>query len=251
MAAAPETPFDLSPAGDPGRLTASYLHISAQYQILLLSAYFHTGEPTCSPANRAIWAAATEAIRAFKGFFVLTGDFQAEGEELQASGYLSSLRGKLYSPQEPTCNTGRIIDHFVVDARLAPMVVCCGNLGWKPRQHAPIYLELELPHKMPRAPRLIAPKKFPQDLPVGPVRAPPGVLTTTQAIFTSGDFDPDIAFKALVSANYVGRSITSHQQEILSLTILVGKTTSPSSTSPSLSPSSRDFIPRARTVLLD
>ena len=69
------------------------------------------------------------------------------------------------------------------------MVQHIGDLGWKPRQHAPIYLELELPHQMPRAPRLIAPKKFPQDLPVGPVRAPPGVLTTTSAIFISGDPD--------------------------------------------------------------
>jgi hypothetical protein len=91
-----------------------------------------------------LWRAVAWQIKLLGLPFILAGDWQVGPSDMIAAGFHRLLGAEVFAPPGPTnLNTGTRIDYFVVDARLACLVMDVDvALSTKFTPHAPVNLRL-------------------------------------------------------------------------------------------------------------
>ena len=98
----------------------------------------------------------------------MAADFNRTAQQLEGTGWLKMVGGKIISPNHPTCKN-RVIDFFVVSNNLVGMVVGAITVGdalCKP--HCPVRLYLEADARTMAVRMLKKIGKLPVVLPCGP-----------------------------------------------------------------------------------
>eukprot|EP00972_Heterocapsa_arctica_P075083 11079369-Heterocapsa_arctica.AAC.1 len=169
-------PFDCSPEGSEGRLSAAWLEGVLRGGVMVMSVYlWHTEGLT--ERNIGILNAAGEAAARFGGPWLLAGDFNMTPSELQqAQGWLERIGGVIVAPQLTTCRTslgGRTIDFCVVDRRIENAVHSVwADLGCTASPHTAVVVRLRAKATREMARRLRKPISFPAERPVACMREP-------------------------------------------------------------------------------
>ena len=164
---------DVSPVGSPGRLSAVWTNAVLPRGLLLVSAYFWTGEGL-TERNLRLLERAGDVARAFGGLFLIGGDFNMTPEELDAMrSWLDRMGVAVVRPEGPTCHSGRTIDFFLVDRRLLPLVLGVHILlDADTSPHYPVALDLKLDFDIPLITVFASPAPFPKERKVGCLRPP-------------------------------------------------------------------------------
>ncbi len=115
---------DCSPPESPGRLSAAWVDTSMLGGLLVISVYFWTGEGW-TRRNLRLLETAGALARRHGAAWVICADFNSEPEQLRPfSDWLEKMRAVVAAPTEPTNHpsdggTPRVLDYFLVDARIA------------------------------------------------------------------------------------------------------------------------------------
>ncbi len=118
---------DFSPKDSPGRLAATWLHTAIPGGLLVIAVYFWTGEGL-SRRNLRLLEAAGALARRHGGLWIICADFNFEPMQLKPySDWMDNMRAVVAAPNAPTHHPAdggepRVLDYFLVDARLAPAV---------------------------------------------------------------------------------------------------------------------------------
>ena len=134
--------------------------------IHLLSVYLHHSEGR-SKRNMDLLQEAARLIASLEGPWVMAGDLNMLPAELQASGFLNLVKGELKTSGAATCGD-KEYDYFIVDRRLAPLVVAVGQIvdaGTSP--HTPVRLILRGRPRQHLVRQLVAPTALGAALPPG------------------------------------------------------------------------------------
>ena len=81
-------------------------------------------------------------LSTLKGPWVLAADFNCTSQQLEETGWLRLVNGRIIAPHHPTCKK-RVIDFFVVSNNMSEMVVravAVGDALCKPHKPARLYL---------------------------------------------------------------------------------------------------------------
>ena len=140
-----------------------------------------------SPSNLAILGAATAAICALRGPWILGGDWNMTPATLIASNWLSTVDGVIVAPELPTCNSS-VYDFFVISKSLVHAVAGGQRIedaGLHP--HWPVRLLLRGDARRYLVRRLVRPQLIPAVLPHGPLHLPrpvfpDGVVATSAGV---------------------------------------------------------------------
>jgi len=183
---------DVSPAGSAGRLSAAWTNAILPRGLLLISAYFWTGEGL-TERNLRLLERAGDVARAFGGLFLIGADFNMTPEELDAvRSWLDRMGVAIVRPEGPTCHSGRTIDFFLVDRRLLPLVLGVHILlDADTSPHYPVALDLKLDYDFPLITVFASPAPFPKERKVGCLRPPlPPARERFEAAVTATRDDP-------------------------------------------------------------
>ena len=96
-----------------GRFTVKRVGAVCKGGMLLASAYLHTSLGVKHKTNLDMSDAVAAVLSTLKGPWVLAADFQCTPAQLEATGWLKMVKGRVVAPNMPTC-MGRVIDFFVV-----------------------------------------------------------------------------------------------------------------------------------------
>lgn len=156
----------------PGRVSMACMQGGAFPSMMLLTVYFYTGEPLHAKCNLAILRALAELIASTGALWILAADFQNTPSDLAETGWLGAVGGRVAATKSSTSSTGRVIDFFALDERLAEAFAYVKVWPWPPRTHRPVELGLRLGQASFKVRKLVYPKPFPRQRPIGPARAP-------------------------------------------------------------------------------
>jgi hypothetical protein len=124
--------------------------------------------------------AAAGVLSTLKGTWVLAADFNCTPQQLEETGWLRLVQGKIVAPQLATCHK-RVIDFFVVSCNMADMVVgavAVGDALCKPHKPVRLYLKAGARTMMVRSLKNIG--KIGAVLPHGPPLKHPMALQEVQ-----------------------------------------------------------------------
>ncbi len=116
--------YDFSPAESPGRLAGTWVQAGPRGGMIALSIYCWPTEGM-TLRNVKLVEKALEVVTASGCTWIIAGDFNATPSELRAAvgGLLDRAGGVVRAPLQPTCypaaGSARILDYFIVDARVA------------------------------------------------------------------------------------------------------------------------------------
>ncbi len=119
--------WDFSPRESPGRLAGAWLQAGPRGGMVALSIWCWPTEGM-TPRNVALVGKALEVASAGGCAWVIGGDFNATPRELKAAvGRMLDRAGAVIrAPEQPTCypanGRARVLDYFLVDARIAAAV---------------------------------------------------------------------------------------------------------------------------------
>ena len=161
-------------AEHPSRIAAASVDIGLNEPLSPISAYLYDGEGL-SIRNVDILGALVAFILALEGPWVLAADFNIEPSSLEDTGFLATVKGVIVAPPEPICHAkakGSMYDYFVVPEILAPFVSRIANGSAACFPHQPVDLTLQGLTSKASLSKLIRPRGFPTQLPVGCSRPP-------------------------------------------------------------------------------
>ena len=167
--------IDLSPAGSEGRLAAAWAEGIIDGGIMAISVYlWHT--EGLSARNLSILNAAGEAVAKHGGPWLLGGDFNMEPQELAvASRWLSKIGGVIRAPETATCiNGNRTLDYVVIGIRIAGAVhsITIDLTFEEASPHYAVVIRMKCSASKAMIKKLVKPKAFPPDRPIGCGREP-------------------------------------------------------------------------------
>ena len=166
------------------------------------SGYLHTRVGIQHAANLDWLQAAAGVLSTLKGPWVLAADFNCTPQQLEDTGWLAMVGGKIVAPQLETC-FHRVIDFFVVSNNMAEMVVGAATIDdalCKPHKPVRLYLRAGVRTMVVRALKKLG--KFGAVLPHGPAK----------------DFrlDPTV-IEAMTNNEKYQMFLTRMEQEVMSL----------------------------------
>ena len=88
-----------------------------KFTLTVLVAYFHV-QGFSHSSNRELRARVAAFISTLSGPWLLLADFNADPDEVAASGYLQLVKGKLVYPQQATISSGAVLDYAVCSFEL-------------------------------------------------------------------------------------------------------------------------------------
>ena len=157
------------------------------------SPYLHSGIGIQAKSNLDLLHLMAAALSAVSGPWILGGDWNCTPAELEATGWLGLVGGKIFAPSSSTCGK-RTIDFFVVSLNLAHAVRsvhCIGDALFT--THCPVRLLLKARPRTAVMRTLKCPARFGAILPHGPSNLPATTAATTSRgrddIQTPADLD--------------------------------------------------------------
>ena len=133
-----ELPEELS-----GRFTVKRVGAVRKGGIHLASAYLHSSLGVKHKKNLDMLQAMAGVFSTLKGPWVLAADFQCTPAQLEATGWLKMVKGKIVAPNVSTC-MGRVIDFFVVSDDMGGATVEAVTIGdtlCKPHRGVRLYIK--------------------------------------------------------------------------------------------------------------
>jgi len=122
--------------------------------------------------NIEILKSVAEYIRIVGIPFVLGGDWNMGPADLESTGFLQMVKGRIISTGQKTyVSAGQEseLDYFVVSEELYPFAKCCYKVNTSLiSKHSPVVLEFETKCKNKRVQKIRRPGKIPVDIPQGP-----------------------------------------------------------------------------------
>ena len=125
-----------------GRFTAKHMGAICKGGFHLATGYLHCSVGVQHKSNLDYLQAAAGVLNGLDGPWIMSADWQCTPEQLEATGWLKLVKGRIVAPKFDTCN-GRTIDYFVVSESFAGAVVgavVVGDALCKP--HKPVRLLL-------------------------------------------------------------------------------------------------------------
>ena len=126
-----------------GRFTVKRVGAVCKGGIHLASAYLHSSLGVKHKMNLDMLDAVAAVMSTLKGPWVLAADFQCTPAQLEATGWLKMVKGRIVAPNMPTC-MGRAIDFFVVSEDMGGATVEAITIGdtlCKPHQGVRLYIK--------------------------------------------------------------------------------------------------------------
>ena len=96
-----------------GRFTVKHIGAVCKGGLHVASAYLYSWLGVKHKLNLDLLQAIAGVLSTLKGPWVLAADFQCTPAQLEATGWLKLVKGKVVAPRVSTC-MGRVIDYFVV-----------------------------------------------------------------------------------------------------------------------------------------
>jgi len=125
-----------------GRFSVKHIGAVCKGGIHFASGYLWCSVGLKHTSNQDYLQAVAGVLKTLRGPWIFAADFQNTPEELEASGWLKLVGGKIVAPAVPTCGK-RIIDFFVVSLDLAEAVMGVKTVGdalCKPHRPVRLYL---------------------------------------------------------------------------------------------------------------
>ena len=161
--------------GHRDRISVMAVEVGLVLPLYVVSVYLWAGEGL-SERNCRLLGALVELLLSLKGLWVAGGDFNMEPEALADSGFLDAIRGTLAAPEETTCSAsaaGTVFDYFllpeVLESSFSSVFLAKGAPS---SPHTPVCLTLKGLEATATITKVIRPKSFPAERPIGCMQAP-------------------------------------------------------------------------------
>ena len=92
-----------------GRLCAHFM--ARTRAVLVVSAYFHSGQSPHSEPNMALGQALVTKVKTWGGPYIICGDFNCTPGEVITTLWQQALEAVVFAPTFPICCTGRVLDY--------------------------------------------------------------------------------------------------------------------------------------------
>ena len=137
---------DLLPKELNTRYTVKHVGAICRGGFHICSGYLHTAVGIHHKLNLDWLQAAVGALSMLKGPWVLAAGFNCTPQQLEETGWLKMVNGRIVAPHHPACKN-RVIDFFLVSNSMAGMVVgavtVVSDALCKPHKPARLYLKAD------------------------------------------------------------------------------------------------------------
>jgi len=157
------------------RISVMEVEVGLVQPLFAVSIYCWVGEGL-GEKNRQLLGALVELLLSLNGLWVVGGDFNMEPSTLAEAGVLDAIRGTIAAPEGATCSAsvaGTVFDYFLLPEILE------GNVenvflaeGAPTSPHTPSCLTLTGLEATTTISKVIRPKSFPTQRPIGCMQAP-------------------------------------------------------------------------------